>query len=55
MYRVDKIAWSGLYFPIESFETFRDAKKFCENHKDFSLAIFDVFTEKKLYERILND
>jgi len=54
MYRVDKIAWSGLCFSIESFFTFKDAKRFCDDHKDYSLVIIDELSNEKLYERIID-
>lgn len=55
MYTVHKIAWSGLYFPIETFKTLQDAKSFCDNKVNYSLSIIDDFTGFRLYEKVLKE
>lgn len=47
-FTVCKITWAGLMIPVESFYTLKDAKAFCKNYKNFSLAVY--FDGLKVYE-----
>lgn len=52
-FTVYKLSYSGMKIPIEKFSTFTKAKKFCDQHLNFSLAIINEFTMHILYERVL--
>ena len=49
-FTVNKIAWSGLYIPIEGFNNFKEALNFTKRYKKFSFMIYDNFKCKKVYE-----
>ena len=53
MLKVYKVAWSGLEFHVETFNTLKESIQFLDEHKEYSLIIKD-HNEKTLKEQISN-
>lgn len=53
MFKVYKVAWSGLQFHVETFNTLKESIQFIEEHKEFSLIIKD-HNEKTIKEQTSN-
>jgi hypothetical protein len=39
MIKVYKLSWAGLKMHVASFNTYKEAKEFINNHKEYSLII----------------
>jgi len=39
MFKVYNISWAGLKMHVETFNTYKEAKKFVDDHKNYCLVI----------------
>ena len=48
MYKVYNISWAGLKNHVATFNTLKECKTFLNEHKDYSLKVYDSFTKKEI-------